>query len=70
MSRTQLLLLTSSGPRGVLTNKQIRILRIRAMVGKAQGVVGKEGGSSNPNQVVDWEGDQRPPDLIQHAFSF
>lgn len=68
MSRTQLLPLTSSGPRGVLTNKQIRILWIRAMVGKAQGVVGKEGGASNSDQ--EGGGGQRPPDLIQHALSF
>lgn len=37
-------------------------------MGKAQGVVGKQGGASNSDQ--EGGGGQRPPDLIQHALSF
>lgn len=61
MSRIQILPSTSSGPGGILTNKWLSIHELRATVGKVQGMVGKQGGVSNSDQVVKGIADPKAP---------
>lgn len=57
MGRTQALPSRSSGTSGVWTSKQVSILYIRVMMEKVQGMVGRQGGASDPDQGVKQGGD-------------